>query len=362
MHPAEPGELRMLQSRNGAKDAQLLAVLQLGLEPDHVEQGPELVVLPQLHDRVGLAFGRMRIGQPERFERPVPERLGAALGHDFDRQAALEIGGRFPFVEGGFFAGDQRGDERLVLVAVERTIDVIGAGAARTSLVVARLEPGDRQVDRIPVHDRRDGIEEGERLLAGEFLDRARERRRGEGAGGDDDGIPILRRQAGDFLPADLDERVVLQGMGHRRRKAVAVDRERAARRHLVPIARAHHQRAQPPHLLVQQPDRVVLPVVRAERVGADELGEAFGPVRLGHAHRPHLVEHDGNAPACDLPGGFRSGEPPADDVHGLHAPDMSRPRDGGKRPDAKTPAQAAGVLGCGRGEISDGRRARRWP
>src|SRR6266851_329692 len=126
--------------------------------------------------------------------------------------------------------------------------------------------------------------------------------------------------------------------------------------------ARAPHQRAQPPHLLVQQPDRVVLAVVGAERVGADELGEAFGLVRLGHAHRPHLVEHDGNAPACDLPGGFRSGEPPADDVHGLHAPDMSRPRDGGKRPDTKTPAQAAGVLGCGRRKISDGRRARRWP
>ena len=359
---AQARELGLLEPRDHAEDAALFAVLQLGLEAHHVPQRAQRIVLAQLHHRVGAHARRMRVRQADRLHRPEAQRVGTACRHHFDRQAALEIGRRFPFVEGGFFAGDQRGDERLVLVAVERTIDVIGAGAARTSLVVARLEPGDRQVDRIPVHDRRDGIEEGERLLAGEFLDRARERRRGEGAGGDDDGIPILRRQAGDFLPADLDERVVLQGMGHRRRKAVAVDRERAARRHLVPIARAHHQRAQPPHLLVQQPDRVVLPVVRAERVGADELGEAFGLVRLGHAHRPHLVEHDGNAPARDLPGGFRSGEPPADDVHGLHAPDMSRPRDGGKRPDAKTPAQAAGVLGCGRGEISDGRRARRWP
>src|SRR5712692_8346945 len=150
MNPGEPGELRMLQSRNGAKNLQLLAVLQLGLEPDHVEQSPELVVLPQLHDRVGLAFGRMRIGEAERFERPVPERLRAALGHDFDRQAALEIRRRFPFVEGGFFAGDQRGDERLVLIAVERTIDVIGAMASKkasaSSLVsswIARASAGE---------------------------------------------------------------------------------------------------------------------------------------------------------------------------------------------------------------------------
>src|SRR5260370_14575935 len=115
----------------------------------------------------------MRIGEAERFERPVPERLAAALGHDFDRQAALEIRGRYPFVERKCFAGDQRVGERLVLVAVERTIDVIGAGAARTALVVARLEPGDREIDGLSVRDRRDRVEEGERLLPGDLLDGA---------------------------------------------------------------------------------------------------------------------------------------------------------------------------------------------
>ena len=51
---AEPRELGPLQARNGAEDARLLAVLQLGLEADHVEQRAELVVLAQLHDGVGL--------------------------------------------------------------------------------------------------------------------------------------------------------------------------------------------------------------------------------------------------------------------------------------------------------------------
>src|SRR5437870_8615763 len=42
---AEAGELRLREARDGAEDADLLAVFQLGLEPDHVEQGGELVVL-----------------------------------------------------------------------------------------------------------------------------------------------------------------------------------------------------------------------------------------------------------------------------------------------------------------------------
>ena len=55
MQAAEPGEFGVLQAGNGAEDAHLLAVLQLGLEADHVEQRAELVVLAQLHDGVGLA-------------------------------------------------------------------------------------------------------------------------------------------------------------------------------------------------------------------------------------------------------------------------------------------------------------------
>ena len=54
MQPAEPRELGLLQARNGAEQPDLLAVLHLGLEADHVEERAERVVLPKLHDRVGL--------------------------------------------------------------------------------------------------------------------------------------------------------------------------------------------------------------------------------------------------------------------------------------------------------------------
>ena len=45
------------------------------------------------------------------------------------------------------------------------------------------------------MHDRRDGVEEGERVLAGERADRGGEIGRGERAGRDDDAVPVRRRQ-----------------------------------------------------------------------------------------------------------------------------------------------------------------------
>ena len=54
MQAAKPRELGVGEARDGAEDAHLLAMLQLGLEADHVEQRAELVVLAQLHDGIGL--------------------------------------------------------------------------------------------------------------------------------------------------------------------------------------------------------------------------------------------------------------------------------------------------------------------
>jgi hypothetical protein len=57
----------------------------------------------------------VRIGEAHRLHRPEAQRLGAAFGHDLDRQAAVEIGRAFPFLEFGLLAGQQRLDEGLVL-------------------------------------------------------------------------------------------------------------------------------------------------------------------------------------------------------------------------------------------------------
>jgi len=82
-------------------------------------------------------------------------------------------------------------------------------------------------------------------------------------------------------------------------------------------VAGGHDDRAQPAHLGVQQADSVARPVVGAEGVGADQLGQAIGLVGVGAAHRPHLVQHHGYAGFGDLPGGLGAGQAAADHMHG---------------------------------------------
>ena len=215
-------------------------------------------------------------------------------------------------------AGAQRLDECPVLGLVERAIDVVGAGAGRAGLVVAGLQPGHLEVDAVAMHDRRDRIEERERVLAGDAPDRLRELGRGQRAGRDDHVAGGRIGQRRHRLAADLDQHLGLQRVLHVRGETVPIDRERAARRQLVRIARAHDKRVAAPHLLVQQPDRVVQAVVGAERVGADQLGERAGLVRGGRPARAHLVEDHRNTGLRQLPGRLAAGEPATDHVDRL--------------------------------------------
>ncbi len=57
----------------------------------------------------------MRIGEAEGLHRSVPQSLDAALGHDLDRQAAVEIGRVLEGFELDLLARDQAGDEVLIL-------------------------------------------------------------------------------------------------------------------------------------------------------------------------------------------------------------------------------------------------------
>ena len=111
---------------------------------------------------------------------------------------------------------------------------------------------------------------------------------------------------------------MIVEGFGDGSRKSVAVDRQGATGGHLVGVGGPHDQRAQPSHFGMQQSDGIVGGIIGAERVRADQFGEAVGTVGLGHPHRAHLVQHHGNAGIGDLPGGFRAGEAGADDMDGF--------------------------------------------
>ena len=134
-----------------------------------------------------------------------------------------------------------------------------------------------------------------------------------------------------------------VQRLRDRLGKSIAVDGQRTAGGHLVGVGGAHDQGTQTAHFGVQQPDRVIGGIVRAEGIGADQFGEAVGAMRFRHSLRAHLMQHHPDAGPGDLPGGFGTGEAAANDVdRGLAARSWSVPVMGtevARSADTTTPA-----------------------
>ena len=82
------------------------------------------VVLPQLHDGVGLAPGA-GVAQADRLHRPEAQRVDAARRHDLDRQTAFEELRLIELVDAGLLGRHQRLVERLVFVPGERAIQIV---------------------------------------------------------------------------------------------------------------------------------------------------------------------------------------------------------------------------------------------
>ncbi len=101
--------------------------------------------------------------------------------------------------------------------------------------------------------------------------------------------------------------------------EGVAIHRQGAARRHLAGVRGSHDQGAAATHLGVQKANGVVLPIVRPERVGTDQLGQSLGLVRRRHSHRPHFVQHHREPGLCGLPSGLGPRESAADHMDGVH-------------------------------------------
>ena len=121
------------------------------------------------------------------------------------------------------------------------------------------------------------------------------------------------------FRPVRFDQRFGLYCGADRLRKTVPVDRERAARRHLVCVGGGEDDRGKAPHLFMQKADRRGLRVVGTERVGANEFRQAAGTMHLGGTLRPHFMQYRRHPGAGDLPGRFRAGKTAADDMDRGH-------------------------------------------
>ena len=164
--------------------------------------------------------------------------------------------------------------------------------------------------------DGRDRIEEGKFRFASKALDGVRQRRRGEGTRRHDDAVPFRRRQPRDLLARNFDQRMGFERPGDKGGEAFAVDRERGAGRQLVRVGRRHDERGGAAHLFMQQAHGVGFPIVRAKGIGANELGESAGLMRLGRTYGAHLVQHGRHAALRELPGGLASGQAAANDMN----------------------------------------------
>jgi len=307
------------QTGDGAQQVGLRGIFELGLKPDHVPQCPQRIVLSQLDHGIG-AFAGVRVGEADGFHRTEAQCFGTARGHYLDRHAAFEIGRvLFPLLEIGLFALEQSLDEGVILFAVHRAVDIILAVAFRPDLVPARLHPGDVHVDAVLVDNRRNGIEKGQRVLAGGRTDALGQRHRRQGAGGDDGQSAF--GQLVDPFADDLDIRMVGEPLADSVGKMIAVDSQRRTGRQAMLVAFADDDRVEVAHFLMEQADGIFLGIVRAEAVGADQFGQLVGLVGRRHLAAPaHLGKAYFRSVFRQLPCCFRPGEPAAYDMYICHA------------------------------------------
>ena len=167
MQAAKTGKARLFETGNKFKHMRLFAIFKLGLKAHHIEQSAERIILAQLHHGMRFHVGRMHIGQATRFHRAVAQSIATARGHNFNRQAAIEIGRvGFPLFKIGGVALDERVEESIILGFIHRAVDVIFARAARPDFIVARLIPADIHIDTVVINNRRNGIEKGQFIAA----------------------------------------------------------------------------------------------------------------------------------------------------------------------------------------------------
>jgi len=164
---AEPREGGIFKPRDHPQHLCLGPVFHLGLEADDIIQCAQLVIAAQLHHGIGFIVGIMGVGQADGLHRAKAQRFASAFGHHLDREAAVEIARRLAFLEFGFIRGQQRVDERLVLVLGHRAVEVGCTLFLGLALVIARLHPRFAHIDAVVVDDRRDRVEKGQCLGTG---------------------------------------------------------------------------------------------------------------------------------------------------------------------------------------------------
>ncbi len=164
------------------------------------------------------------------------------------------------------------------------------------------------------MHDGGNGVEEGQPFLSCRANNALRQRCRRQRAGCDDS--RTVGGEGVDPLAHDRDVGMIFQRALHFLREDVAVHGHGRSGRHACNFARAHDERIQISHLVMQQADGILLVIVGAEGIGAHEFGETIRLVSVRRfAGSAHFRQAYLEAAPRQLPRRFAAGETAADDM-----------------------------------------------
>ena len=307
MHDAVAEELRPLEAWDHAKDAALLGPGEVGLEPNEVVGRVGGVLRTKLHDRPRAASAP-GVDEPNRLHCAEAHGVQARAGHLLDRLAGTEEVALLEVLGHDAPGTHELSNEGLVLGLVHGAVEVV----TLARLLVARLHERDRAVDGVRVDNGRRGVEEGERARTHELGYPGRQRVRAERARRNDD---LALGHLGDLAAHELDVGLGRHALAHENAEALAVDGERPTGGD-GRLARAREQlRVHKLELGLEQARRGVA-TRGLKGVGADELGQAVGVVRLGRGERALLAEAHPHAPPRKLQGALAARKTRADDRH----------------------------------------------
>ena len=159
VHHAKARELRVLEPRDHAKDALLLAKAQVGLEAHQVVGACLGVLCTQLHGGPG-APARARVCEAHRLERPKAQGVHARARHLLDGLAGGEELAALEVLVDDALSAHELGDEGLVALLVEGRVEVVRLAA----FVVARLRKDHLAVDGRGLDDGGGGVVESQAL------------------------------------------------------------------------------------------------------------------------------------------------------------------------------------------------------
>ena len=237
VHYAETDELCVLQTGNHAENTSLLRPFEVCLEAYQIIKGGSGVILTQLYYCVGF-FAVARVNEPYRLQRTEAHGVLASCSHFLDRHAGFKYIMLKILNGSAFRIAESFPEGNVFLLCVEGAVEVVGAAlvvAGRTvNLVVVQGIGGNNRCCR---------IKEVQIISLQQLFDIGEKRVAGQRAAGYDDSA-FEAFKIGHFFVDNGNERIGLHCFGYGSGKAVAVNSQSAAGRHLMLISFLHDEGA----------------------------------------------------------------------------------------------------------------------